>query len=382
MVHFLLVIIYITFISLGLPDAILGSAWPVMYEELGVSIGFAGVISTIIALGTVVSSLLCDRLIRRLGMGKLTAFSVGLTALALLGFAFCRNGWLLCLLAIPYGLGAGSVDTCLNNYVAVHCSSRHMSWTHCMWSLGAASGPYVMGFVFTAGQHWSKGYLYVGLFQALLFSVLLLSLPMWKKTEAEEAAAGKSMTFRQILAIPGAWQLFLAFFCYCAIEQVAGLWASSYLVLHRGVDEQTAAFFGSLYFVGITAGRVLNGFLTMKFSDTQLIRMGFAIIFVGILAMLLPLGQGIALAGLVLAGLGSAPIYPCIIHSTPDLFGEENSQALIGVEMASAYTGICVMPPLFGLVAKHISISLFPAFLLIMLALMALMHQWTVRKRK
>ena len=377
MLHLLLAVIYISFISLGLPDALLGSAWPSMYGEFGVPVSYAGGISMIIAVGTVISSLLSDRLTRKLGAGKVTAISVGMTAAAIFGFSISHSFGMLCLWAVPYGLGAGSVDAALNNYVALHFASRHMSWLHCMWGVGASLGPYIMGHALMAGGGWNMGYRYIALLQVVLTVVLLLSLPLWKaptdnKADAEPAPA---MTLAQILRIPGSKAVMVTFFCYCAAEQTAGLWASSYLVLQKEVSTQTAASFAGLFFIGITVGRALSGFLTMKLSDTQMVRLGQGIIAAGIAAFLLPLGEYAALVGLILIGLGCAPIYPCIIHATPDHFGADKSQAIIGVQMASAYVGTCLMPPLFGLIANHITVSLFPFYLLAILILMILMHE-------
>lgn len=384
MFHLLLAIIYLSFISLGLPDALLGSAWPVMYGELAVPVSYAGMISMIIAAGTIISSLLSDWLTYKLGTGKVTAISVAMTAAALFGFSTCNAFWMLCLWAIPYGLGAGSVDASLNNYVALHYASRHMSWLHCMWGVGASVGPYIMGFVLSGGGHWTGGYRCIGILQIILTAILFLSLPLWKSRKdaagEDEKAEAKPLTPGQILQIPGAKEIMVTFFCYCAVEQTAGLWASSYLALYKGVPGETAASFASMFFIGITVGRALNGFLTMKLSDTQLIRIGQGIILLGIVAMLLPLGEAVSLAGLILIGLGCAPIYPCIIHSTPAHFGADKSQALIGVQMASAYIGTCLMPPLFGLIAGHVSIVLLPVYLLAILILMAVMHERMLKR--
>ena len=383
MVHLLLAIIYISFISLGLPDALLGSAWPTMYGEFGVPVSYAGVISMIIALGTILSSLMSDRLTHKLGPGWITAISVAVTAIALLGFSVSHSFWMICLWAIPYGLGAGSVDASLNNYVALHYSSRHMSWLHCMWGVGASAGPYIIGYVLSGGQHWTVGYRIIGILQIILTAILVFSLPMWKgqkQANAGEANAAAPLGLREVIRITGAKEVMITFFCYCALEQTSGLWASSYLAIYKGVPSETAAFFGSMFFIGITIGRAINGFLTMKFTDTQLIRLGQGIIGIGIVAMLLPMGQTVSLIGLILVGLGCAPIYPCVIHSTPAHFGEERSQALIGVQMASAYVGTCLMPPLFGLIANHINVALLPIYLLAILLAMIVMHERLIRK--
>ena len=365
MVNLLLAIIYLSFISLGLPDALLGSAWPTMCVEFDVPVSYAGMISVIISAGTIASSLMSDRMTRWLGTAKVTAFSVATTALALFGFSITKSYWMLLLWAVPYGLGAGSVDAALNNYVALHYASRHMSWLHCMWGLGASVGPYIMGYALTNGQGWNMGYRYIALMQMVLTAVLLFSIPIWKKrstqTLDEKEAQSAPLSPKQILAIPGAKEVLVAFFCYCAAESTAMLWASTYLVKHLGFTEERAASLASLFFIGITAGRAASGFLTYKLNDTNMIRLGQGIIVAGVALMVLPLGDSGAMAGLLLIGLGCAPIYPCIIHSTPEHFGAENSQALIGVQMASAYLGTLTMPPIFGLIANHVTVALMPA---------------------
>ena len=379
---FLLAIIYLSFISLGLPDALLGAAWPNMYPQFQVPVSYAGIISMIIALGTIISSLQSDRLTRKFGTGKVTAVSVGITALALWGFSISHSFILLCLWAIPYGLGAGSVDASLNNYVALHYSSKHMSWLHCMWGIGATLGPYIMGAVLTGGATWNTGYRIISVLQIVLTAVLVFSLPKWKgqNTSSGETVHGKALSLKEILAISGAKAVMICFFCYCAIESTTMLWASSYLHLSKGVDAKTAASFAGMFCIGITIGRGINGFIAMKLKDCQMIRMGQAIILTGIIVMILPFGKTVSLIGFSLVGLGCAPVYPCIIHSTPSHFGAERSQAIIGVQMASAYVGTCLMPPLFGLIANHISIRLLPVYLLILLALMVYMHELLERK--
>lgn len=384
MVHLLLAIIYLAFISLGLPDSLLGSAWPIMYLEFGVPVSYAGIISIIICAGTIVSSLNSDRLTRRFGAGMVTAVSVLLTALGLLGFSVSGSFWLLCILAIPYGLGAGGVDAALNNYVAVHYASRHMSWLHCMWGVGASIGPYIMSYALTGEYGWGAGYRIIAVFQVVLTIALFLSLPLWKKrivTQKEKTSA-PALSMRQVFAIPGAKQVIGAFFCYCALEQTVCLWGSSYLVLHSGMSEETAAGFASLFLIGLTIGRAISGFMTFKFNDTQMIRLGQAVIAIGILALLLPLGEWMTIVGLVLVGLGCAPVYPCIIHSTPEHFGAERSQAIVGIQMASAYVGCLIMPPLFGLIVRYVTPALLPWYILIILAVMVCSHEKLVRKGK
>ena len=386
MFHLLLSVIYLAFISLGLPDALLGSAWPSMYPAFHVPVSYAGIISMIIAAGTVISSLQSDRLTKKLGTGKITAISVATTAVALFGFSVSHSFIALCLWAVPYGLGGGSVDAALNNYVALHYESRHMSWLHCMWGVGASIGPYIMGYALSNKQGWSMGYRYISIFQIGLTAILIISLPLWKQFHKKEhigqsaSGSGNTLPVLTLKQIPGAREILFAFFCYSAVEQTSSLWASSYLVLHLGYSSEKAAGFASLFFIGITVGRGISGFITFKLNDSQMIHLGEGIILLGVLAMLLPLGKTVALAGLILIGLGCAPIYPSIIHSTPAHFGADKSQAIIGVQMAFAYIGTCLMPPLFGIIARSISITLFPAYLGLFLCIMFFMYETVIRK--
>lgn len=379
MFHILLAIIYLAFISLGLPDAMLGAAWPDMYIEFGVPLSYAGIISAIIAAGTIVSSLQSDRLTLKLGTGRVTVISVAMTAIALFGFSVSDSFWMLCLWSIPYGLGGGSIDAALNNYVALHYESRHMSWLHCMWGIGAATGPYVMGYALMGGMEWNGGYRIIFVIQIVLSIVLFLSLPLWKSrsldVNTENGESRKPMTLKEVLKIRGAKEVFICFFCYCGLEQTAGLWASSYLNIYKGMSVETAAGFASMFYIGITIGRAISGFITMKLSDLKMVRMGQGLILLGVIIMLIPLGPYVSLIGFIMIGLGCAPIYPCIIHSTPSHFGEDKSQAVIGVQMAFAYIGTLGMPPLFGLLANTISMSLLPLFLCIILVLMIVMHE-------
>ena len=389
MVNLLLAVIYVAFISLGLPDAVLGAAWPTMSGDLNAPISWAGGISMTISAGTIVSALLSDRMTLRFGAGKVTAVSVALTAFALFGFSIAPNYWTLLLFAIPYGLGAGGVDAALNNYVAIHYESRHMSWLHAMWGLGTLLGPYIMAYALGAGQGWAWGYRYISILQIVLTVVLVFSLPLWKTRDAAQNAEGsaendeprKPLGIRGVLAIRGAREILVMFFCYCALESTAMLWASSYMALGKGIDKTTAAMWGSLFCIGITVGRLASGFLTMKLSDPAMIRLGQVLVLAGVVVMLLPLPHHIGtIAGLMVVGLGCAPIYPCVIHSTPTYFGKDKSQAIVGMQMACAYVGSMCMPPVFGLIAQHVSVNLFPWYLVVFLVLMVVMHE-TLRKK-
>ncbi|MDT2757724.1 MFS transporter [Enterococcus asini] len=367
MYSLLLIIIYLAFISLGLPDSLLGSAWPVMQGQLAVPISYAGLVTMIISFGTIVSSLLSDRLTRRFGAGLVTACSVLLTALALFGFSVSFSFWQLCLWAIPYGLGAGAVDASLNLYVALYYPSRHMSWLHCCWGVGAAVSPYIMGHYLTQ-QSWQGGYRAVGVLQLALTVILFISLPLWKMGKDKSQTGtplSKQLSFGEVFRLKGIKYVLFTFLAYCALEQTTGLWASTYLVQVRQVNPEIAARFASFFFLGITFGRFLSGFFADYLGDRQLVRLGTGILLVGIICVILPVQTDLlALAGLLIIGFGGAPIYPAIIHATPDNFGAENSQSVIGVQMATAYVGTTFLPPLFGVVVEYLSITLYPLYLL------------------
>ena len=386
MFQLLLVIIYLAFISLGLPDALLGSAWPSMYRELGASVSYAGIISMIIAGGTIISSLFSDRLIRNFGTGKVTVVSVAMTAAALFGFSSSHSFLQLCVWAVPYGLGAGSVDAGLNNFVALHYKSRHMSWLHCFWGLGAAASPYIMRYCLTGGYGWHSGYRTVSIIQFVLTAGLFISLPLWKQVnggkksrtqeEGTENGPVKALGLLQTMKIKGVPLVMAAFFSYCALEQTTMLWASSYMVQHRGIDVNLAAGYSALFFFGITFGRFLGGFAADWLGDRGLVRIGIATIVVGLILVAAPVKTNmLVLAGLVVVGFGCAPVYPAIIHATPYNFGRENSQSIIGVQMASAYIGTTFMPPLFGIMASSINISSFPYYILILTVLLFVMSE-------
>ena len=380
MASLLLAIIYISFISLGLPDSLLGSAWPVVQIELGAPLSAAGLVSTIIMAGTILSSLLSDRTTRRFGAGPVNAVSTAMTAVALFGFSISNSVLELCLWSIPYGLGAGAIDAALNNYVALHFAARHMSWLHCFWGLGASVSPYIMTYCLTSDFGWRTGYHIVFVIQLILSVFMFISIPLWKKPVTQTATDGTEISAP--LGVIGSFKIrgvphvLLAFFAYCALEATAGLWATSYFVEHRGTDPETAAAFASLFFLGITVGRFLNGFLADRFSDKTLVRVGSAILVGGLVLIMIPTATDLfALAGLIITGLGCAPIYPCIIHSTPAHFGRENSQAIVGIQMASAYTGCALMPPVFGLIGDYIGVGLYPFYMALFALLMIFMTE-------
>lgn len=411
MFSILLLMIYLAFISLGLPDALLGSAWPIMYQEFAVPVSYSGTVFMIICGGTICSSLNSEKLNRRFGTGKITAISVLLTAIALFGFSISHSFLMLCLFAIPYGLGAGSVDAALNHYVALHYSSRHMSWLHCMWGLGASVGPYIMGFVLQRGEPWNRGYLIVSIIQFTLAIILFCSLSLWKKNPEEfkenaastakqedsqqnnslqeatseespkqeslssEAPKQRALSLKGVFAIPGAKESLASFYGYCALEQTVGLWAGSFMVLALGMEEKLAASYVALFYFGITFGRFLSGFFTMKWKDEQMVLGGSAIVFFGIFLLFTPWSKALVLPALILIGLGCAPVYPSVIHSTPYNFGVEHSSALIGAQMAAAYVGTLIMPPLFGVLGRSFSMKLFPYYSMFLLLFMVFTYR-------
>ncbi len=386
MVGLLLALIYISFISLGLPDAVLGSAWPLISEEFGTPISRMGIVTIIISAGTVISSLNSNRLINFLGVHKVTTLSILVTAISLFGFSSSPSFLVLCLWAIPYGLGAGSVDTALNNFVAVHYESKHMSWLHCMWGVGATLGPSIMGMALTGGHSFRTGYIILFCIQITISAIIFISSPIWKAkmiSTHEEQSSGekkKILSLKEIFTIRGVPEIAVAFFCFCAIEHTTGLWASSYLVYNRGVAPEIAAGFGALFYLGITIGRGICGFIAMKYNDKQMIRAGSVLMAVGMAVLFIPSGEKLAFVGLALIGLGSAPVFPCIIHSTPYNFGVKASQAITGVQMASAYTGTLVMPALFGVIGRSISFNMYPVFIGIILVMMIIMYEVMLKK--
>lgn len=379
MFSLLLALIYVSFISLGLPDSLLGSAWPQMQESLGVSLSLGGVISFLITASTILSSLMSHQVIQRFGTGAVTMCSVAMTALALFGFSLSNSFFALCLWAIPYGLGAGSVDAALNNFVALHCKAKHMSWLHCFWGIGATGGPYIMGLCLSRGMGWQAGYRTISFLQMALTLILLLSLPLWKKQELPlsggETVRPQTPQWGKLLKRPGVKAALTAFFFYSALELTTGLWGSSYMVAVRGISAETAAKWISLFYLGITAGRFFSGFLTLRFSDDAMVRLGEGTAIVGILLMLLPLHNLFLCLGLILTGLGCAPIYPSLLHATPQRFGKSLSQSLMGTQMAISYLGSTTMPPVSGFLSEKISMGLYPILLLVFALMLTILTE-------
>lgn len=381
----LLIIIYIAFISLGLPDSLLGSAWPTMYKIMGVPISYAGIISMIIAGCTIISSLLTDRLIKRFGTGIVTTNSVLMTAFALLGFSITREFYILCLLAIPLGLGAGSVDAALNNFVALHYQARHMNFLHSFWGVGAMTGPIIMAYYLERGYLYQLGYRAVAIIQFSLVLILILSLPFWRKysDKRKNNINGKdteNLSIGKLIKIPGVKQVLIAFLCYCSIEMTMGLWGSSFMVLVHGIASENAANWTTYFFLGLTCGRFLSGFLTVKFTSREMVYLGMFFIVVGIIMLMIPISQLSLLIGFIIIGIGLAPFFPSLIHQTPENFGKEYSQSIMGLQMASAYVGTTFVPPLFGALASSIGYEILPFFVGILLTIMLIMIKILYRK--
>ena len=376
----LLVMIYLSFISLGLPDSMLGSAWPAMNVSLNAPLWGAGLVQMLISFCTIISSLNSTKLIRRFGTGKLTAISVATTALALLGFSLAKNYAFLLLMAVPLGLGAGAVDAGLNNYVALHCEAKHMSWLHCFWGVGTIIGPMILSAVLRVGGSWATGYRAVGLIQCAVSALLFATLGMWKRGNIQQEEYGaKALSVWEVLSLPGAKAGMVTFLCYCAVESTLGLWGATYISQVRGVDEATAASFGAMFYIGITVGRAISGFMAMKLLPKQMVRVGQALLALGCIFMMIPAGSTLSGIGLVVCGLGCAPIYPNIIQDTPVNYGTENSQAAIGVQMAFAYVGSTFLPSIFGALAGVGGYGLLPYFAISICVLMTVLF-WIQKK--
>ncbi len=372
MASLLLSIIYLAFVSLGLPDSVLGSVWPIMVVDLNAQISYMGIISIIITIGTITSSVFSTKIINKIGTGWVTAISVCLTAIGLLGFGLSNNFIMLCVMSLPYGIGAGAVDAALNNYVANHYSSRHMSWLHCCWGLGASIGPYIMGLALKLDKGWRTGYCYLAILQGVLSIAIFCTIFLWKRNSQEKPEKNNS-SIKGALKIKGVIFALIAFFCYCAFESTAGLWATTYLVKTFNTKEKTATLFASFFYLGITLGRFLSGFFTEKLGDKKMIRFGCGFVVIGIILIVLPLKTSLpSLIGLIILGVGGAPVYPCLMHLTPINFGKENSQTIMGMQTASAYLGCTIMPPIFGVILQYLSSYLFGYYMLILVAFMVL----------
>ncbi len=381
----LLILIYAAFISLGIPDSLLGATWPAMHQALGVSVSMAGPVSLVTSLGTVVSSLLSVRVIARFGTGKVMVVSVAMTALALLGFSLAPAfPWLL-VFGIPLGLGAGAVDSALNNFVALHYEAKHMNWLHCFWGVGASMGPVIIGAVLQATGSWRGGYSFMTAFQMVFAGILLVTLPLWKKAKEEkhaDEASIKMLSLGQSMGLPKAKPVFAALLFYCGAEATMGLWSASFLVGAKGIAPEQAAIWVSAFYLGITVGRFASGFLSMRLNHARMILLGEGCALVGVVLLLCPIPTALLPVAIFLVGLGFAPIFPAILHQTPLVFGSEVSQSMMGLQMAMAYVGNIVVPPLFGFLATWLSLGALPIFVGVFVLLMVGCTSWVQNRMK
>ena len=381
MYSFLLALIYLAFISLGLPDSLLGSGWPAMHGDLGVPVSYMGFVTMVISGGTIVSSLLSDKLTGKFGTRWVTVISVFLTAVGLFGFSFSNKFWLLIAFAVPYGLGAGAIDAALNNYVALHYKAKHMSWLHCFWGVGTIVSPFIMSYALT-NSVWNNGYRIVGFIQLGIALLLLITLHVWRVNKGAAITEQKHIGLIGALKIKGVPFLLIGFFAYCAAEATAMGWASTYFAEVRGISAEQAAQFAALFYIGITISRFISGFVSDKLGDRNMIILGTTIVICGIVMLFISGPNLLAVIAFITIGFGCGPIYPCIIHSTPYNFGTENSGAIIGIQMASAYIGTTFIPPLFGQLGGLIGFEIMPIYLIIFVVLMITMTELTFRITK
>ncbi|HIZ16294.1 MAG TPA: MFS transporter [Firmicutes bacterium] len=375
MATILLIVIYIDFIGLGIPDSLFGAAWPAIYSEFGLPISYASFVTIIIYGGTVVSSLLSARVINRFGTAKVTAVSTALTAAGLLGFSFSGGLIWLCLFAVPLGLGAGAIDSGLNNYIALHYKATHMSFLHCAYGVGVTLSPYLMALALSDNNNWRGGYRIAFFIQIGITAVTILSIPLWGRirhinTHEEESVKPRTLKLTELIKQPPVRAVCLIFFASCAIEFICGSWGSTFLVQSKGMSAESAAKIITFYYAGIALGRFLSGILAAKLPSWRIIHIGQAAIITAVVLLALPLPFYVAAAGLFLVGLGNGPIYPNLVHLTPQNFGRDISQSVMGAQMASASIGIMLMPTIFGLFAQGISTDIFPYFLLVMFIVM------------
>lgn len=374
MATLLLVVIYIAYIGLGVPDSLFGTAWPAIYVELGIPLSSANAVTLLISGGTVISSLLSAKLINRFGTGIVTAVSTSLTAVALLGFSFSGSIWALCLCAIPLGLGAGAIDAAQNNYVAIHYNARHMSFLHCFYGVGVAFSPYLMSLGIKSGN-WRSGYFWAFLIQATISIITIVAIPLWKKAHPdvqtdEPEKKLKTLSLLQMAKMPAIRATWLAFITSCAIESTCTQWGSTFFVSAKGVSADVSAKIVILYFAGLALGRFVSGLLAKKLTSWKLIYIGCGILFCALILLAIPVDNVVvACVGLFFTGFGIGPVYPNLTYLTPINFDKEQSQAVIGSQMALAYVGIMLAPILFGFLAQAITVALFPYYIGILFVL-------------
>ena len=363
----LLAVIYLIFISLGLPDSLLGSGWPKMQAVFSVPSSYAGYVSMTISFMTIISALLSPRMIKHFHTKWITIVSIGLTIAGLLGFSICSRYWMLFIFAVPYGLGAGAIDASVNHYVANNYSGSVMNFLHCFYGVGAVISPYIMALALKYAR-WNEGYSWTSYIQMFILFVCIISLPLWKTNgKEEEEDRSDSVGIKEALKVPAVIFTLIAFYAYCAGEATCFLWTPSYFAdTKSGLSAETIASFGSLIFGGLMLGRLISGFISNKLGDRRLIRIGIFVELLGIIMVFLPVESYIvAAAGFVVIGTGMGPVYPAIQHMAPANFGKKYSAAVIGLQMAAAYVGSTFMPMIFGLLQQKIGIAIMPTYLLI-----------------
>jgi len=376
----LLIVIYISFVSLGMQYSLLGSAWPSISGLVNIPLHYAGYISIIITGGMAVSAILSERIVRRFGTITVITASVLITACGLMFFSISNTFFYMCLCAIPLGLGAGFVDASLNNYVALHYKARYMNWLHCFWGIGASIGPVIMSSFLLRKNSWSLGYKTVSIIQFCLVLLLFISIPLWEKNKVKNPARHHSVKFKELFQIAGFKEAIVVFLCYSSIEIIAGLWGASFLVMEKNISPEVAAKWIALFYIGITSGRFISGFISMKLNNRQMIRLGQTVIGCGIILLVLPLGNTVLLPGFFMIGLGCGPVYPSLLHQTPANFGEKYSQAIIGIQMGCSFFGGTLLPFLFGQLASRIGFKIFSISIGVLLILNIVMVRALNRK--
>ncbi|VEU82257.1 MFS transporter [Acholeplasma hippikon] len=383
MASILLVIIYIAFISLGLPDSLLGSAWPVIYKDLNIPISSMGMLTMLISFGTITSSLFASKLNHKFGSGLVTSISVFLTAIAMFGFSISNSLLMLSLFAFPYGFGAGAIDSTLNNYVSLHYKKKHMNFLHAFWGIGTLVGPFAMSYAISNKLGWQKGYEVVAMIQLVISLIVFGSLFMWKKQREEQQNEQEHLNIFQVLKIKHIKYLMFAFLLYTGFEATMFNWVSTYLVKDKGISEDLGALLASIFFIGMTVGRIISGILSNKVKSKHIIRIGFLLIITGMIVILFSfIYYQVAVLGIIIAGLGAAPIFPSIIHRTPSLFDRKKSQAIISIEMFFAYSGVVLMPAIFGLIANYVTIQSLPLYILIIIIISFILLETLNKKVK
>lgn len=374
MATFLLVIIYIAFIGLGIPDSLFGTAWPAIYTDFGLPISFGSFVTVIVSLGTIISSVISGKVIRFFGTKTVSAFSTLLTAVALIGFSLSPNLWIMCLLAVPLGIGAGAIDVALNNYVSLHYSATHMSFLHCFYGVGVSVSPYIMSLVISGNLGWRGGYKIAFILQAAITALMFFTLPIWEKVHPEKNVDSQKentkLSFGEIIKIQGVKLMCLLFFTSCAIELTCGGYGSTFLVEYKGISADRAATVIMIYYIGETLGRFLSGVLASKIHSWKIINYGVIILGTALVLLLLPSHAYISAVAMFLIGLGNGPLFPNFNYLTPENFGNEVSQSVMGIQMASAYIGSMLSPVICGILGQKIGMVIFPVYLLMFYIIM------------